>query len=57
MTGKHWALRYDPTQKKVVANYALQGFNNLPVITYGTDESGNLDNGTDVGLIFRYVKK
>ena len=57
VTGKHWALRYDPEQKKVVANYALEGFNNLPVVTYGTDEAGELYYATDVGLLFRYKKK
>lgn len=57
VTAKHWALRYDPEQKKVVANYALQGNDNMPVVTFGEDEAGEIYYCTDVGQIHRFRKK
>ena len=41
VSGKLWALKYDLEQKKVVANYALQD-NKMPIITFGTDEQGEV---------------
>jgi glucose/arabinose dehydrogenase len=41
VTGKIWALRYDPQHKKVTANHALRD-DKKPIISFGEDETGEL---------------
>ena len=55
VSGKLWALKYDDKAKKVVANYILQG-DNLPVMTYGEDESGEVYFTAPFGQIFTFAK-
>ncbi len=55
VSGKLWALKYDEKAKKVVANYILQG-DNLPVMTYGEDETGEAYFTTPFGQIFTFAK-
>ena len=42
ISGKLWALKYDYAGGKVVANYALQPYNNAPVIAFGQTEAGEV---------------
>ena len=55
VSGKLWGLKYDEKAKKVAANYLLQG-DNLPVMTYGEDESGEVYFTTPFGQIFTFAK-
>ena len=55
VSGKLWALKYDEKAKKVAANYLLQG-DNLPVMTYGEDEAGEVYFTTPFGQIFTFAK-
>ena len=55
VSGKLWGLKYDDKAKKVTANYALQG-DNLPVMTYGEDEAGEVYFTTPFGQIFTFAK-
>ena len=55
VSGKLWALKYDEKAKKVSANYILEG-DNLPVMTYGEDEAGEVYFTTPFGQIFTFAK-
>lgn len=55
VSGKLWALKYDDKAKKVIANYSLQG-DNLPVMTYGEDEAGEVYFTTPFGQIFTFAR-
>jgi quinoprotein glucose dehydrogenase len=55
VSGKLWGLKYDEKAKKVSANYLLQG-DNLPVMTYGEDEGGEVYFTTPFGQIFAFEK-
>lgn len=55
VSGKLWGLKYDEKAKKVAANYLLQG-DNLPVMTYGEDEAGEVYFTTPFGQIFTFEK-
>ncbi len=55
VSGKLWALKYDEKTKKVAANFSLQG-DNLPVMTYGEDEAGEVYFTTPFGQIFTFEK-
>ena len=55
VSGKLWGLKYDDKAKKVTANYLLQG-DNLPVMTYGEDEAGEVYFTTPFGQIFTFAK-
>lgn len=41
VTGRLWALRYDPQVGQVISNHALRG-DRLPVISFGEDEEGEV---------------
>jgi glucose/arabinose dehydrogenase len=41
VTGRLWALRYDPETKRVVSNHALHS-DRQPVISFGEDEAGEV---------------
>lgn len=53
VSGRLWALDYDEKAGKVRANYSLSG-ENLPVLTFGTDEAGDLYFGTPFGSVYRF---
>ena len=54
VSGKLWALEYDREAGVVTANYALES-NNLPVMSFGSDESGDVYFTTPFGMLFRFV--
>lgn len=58
VSGKLWALRYDETQKRVVANRPIKD-RTLPVYSFGEDEEGEVYYLTQTISgqgIFRFVK-
>lgn len=42
ISGKLWALKYDYAAAKPVTNFALQSYNNAPIIAFGQSESGEV---------------
>lgn len=54
VSGKLWALDYNAETKKVVANYSLTG-NNLPVMSFGEDEMGEIYFTTQFGMLYKFV--
>ncbi|MBL8892090.1 MAG: PQQ-dependent sugar dehydrogenase [Planctomycetaceae bacterium] len=57
VSGKMWGIRYDETQKKVTAHYELPLPGNVPVITFGTDQDGEVYFSDPAGRIFKFVPK
>ncbi len=53
VTGRLWALHYDETAGKVIANYSLTG-ENLPVMSFGDDEGGDVYFTTPFGSLYRF---
>jgi quinoprotein glucose dehydrogenase len=53
ITGKLYALRYDDKSQKAVANHTIAG-PNLPVMTYGEDQSGEAYFAVRSGQIYRF---
>ena len=53
VTGKIWALKYDPTSARVAANRPIVG-ENVAVITFGEDERGEAYFSDPSGRIFRF---
>lgn len=53
VTGKIWALRYDEDRKRTVANHPLTS-PNLPVMSFGEDEMGELYFMTPTGSLHRF---
>lgn len=53
VTGKLWALDYDFDTQKVIANHTLGGLN-LPVMSFGDDEEGNIYYTTTFGILYRF---
>lgn len=58
ITGKMWALKYDPASKKVVENRPIPFPARTPIVTYGEDEDGEVLFGSTSGdgIIFRFVE-
>jgi glucose/arabinose dehydrogenase len=58
VTGRLWALKYDETKKRVVANHPIKD-KALPIMSYGEDEKGEVYlmtySATGKG-IYRFVK-
>jgi quinoprotein glucose dehydrogenase len=54
VTGRVWALKYDETQRKVVANRSIAG-NVQPVMSFGEDEAGEVYFMTVTGQFFRFA--
>jgi len=62
VTGRLWALDYDEKAEKVRANYSLSGFDSdgdgkqetLPVMSFGTDEKGEIYFTTPFGSLYRF---
>jgi quinoprotein glucose dehydrogenase len=60
VSGLVWALDYDERAKKVKANYLIQPaeslpLKNMPVITFGEDEEGEVYFTDAFGIIYRFV--
>lgn len=55
VAGKIWALKYDAAAAKVTENRSLES-RNLPIITFGEDEQGEVYCSTEQGggIIFRF---
>jgi quinoprotein glucose dehydrogenase len=53
VTGRLWALDYDEASGKVKANYSLTG-ENLPVMSFGSDEKGDVYFTTPFGSLYRF---
>jgi glucose/arabinose dehydrogenase len=56
VTGKIWALWYDPQSKRVTANRPILG-NQLPILSFGEDGHGELYFMTDFGRVYTFEKK
>jgi glucose/arabinose dehydrogenase len=59
VTGRLWALRIDPSSKRVISNFALYN-HGQPVISFGEDEEGEvyfLVVAQDGRGLFRFAKK
>lgn len=54
VSGKIWALKYDAQAKRVVANHPVEG-ENIPVITFGEDEQGEVYFSDSFGRIYQFV--
>ena len=65
VSGLLWALDYDEAAGKVKANYSIAGFDGdddgkaevLPVMSFGTDEQGDVYFTTPFGSLYRFVSK
>jgi glucose/arabinose dehydrogenase len=55
VSGKFWALKYDSGKQAVVSNRPIAG-ENVPVITFGEDEAGEVYFSDSFGRIFRFRK-
>lgn len=53
VSGQVWALKYDAETKQVVANRTIRG-NEMPVTSFGEDQSGDVYFTTDVGKVHRF---
>jgi quinoprotein glucose dehydrogenase len=58
VSGKLWALRYDSQGSKVVANQQILWPPSLPVVTFGSDEQGEVyfTTVTSGGRIYKFVE-
>jgi glucose/arabinose dehydrogenase len=58
VSGKLWALRYDSNGSKVVANQPILWPPSLPVVTFGSDEQGEVyfTTVTSGGRIYKFVE-
>ncbi len=58
INGKIWALRYDHIRRKVIANRPIGG-NELPIMTFGEDEEGEIYFTTMLGggILYRFVTR
>ncbi len=54
VSGRLWALEYDRESGVAKANYSLES-NNLPVMSFGSDETGDVYFTTPFGMLFRFV--
>lgn len=54
VTGRVWALRYDESRKRVVANRSIAG-NVNPVMSFGEDEQGEVYYMTTQGKLHRFI--
>ena len=65
VSGLLWALDYDEAAGKVKTNYSISGFDGdddgkaevLPVMSFGTDETGDVYFTTPFGSLYRFVSK
>lgn len=57
VSGRLWALDYDTVSGKVLGNYTLspeEGGENLPVMSFGSDETGDVYFTTPFGSLYRF---
>jgi quinoprotein glucose dehydrogenase len=52
VSGKLWALKYDHENRKVLANYVLRDYNRAPIVSFGTDEQGEVYFTDTFGFIY-----
>ncbi len=57
VSGRFWALKYDPATQQVVANRPIHSEGNKPIITFGTDEAGEVYCSDAFGMIYRFQSK
>ncbi len=55
ITGRIWALRYDPQQKKVLANHPIKD-DMMPIISFGVDAEGEVYMTDSFGMIYTFAK-
>jgi glucose/arabinose dehydrogenase len=57
VSGHLWALKIDPSTHKVVENRTIKWSQNLPIVTYGADEAGEVYFSTTTanGIIFKFA--
>lgn len=55
VSGKIWGLRYDLEAEKVTAHYEFDGVSQVPVITFGENEAGDVFFTDPVGRVFTFV--
>lgn len=55
VTGKLWGLKYDFENKKVEAHYELELDGNIPIMTFGSDQQGEVYFSDPSGHIFKIV--
>jgi quinoprotein glucose dehydrogenase len=56
VSGKLWALQYNDKTKQVTANREIKG-KNLPVVSFGEDEQGEVYFTTTFGTLYQFVPK
>jgi quinoprotein glucose dehydrogenase len=56
VTGRLWALKYDEKAKRVVENRSIES-NNMPIMCFGSDETGELFLGDSFGNLWRFESK
>jgi quinoprotein glucose dehydrogenase len=54
VTGRFWALRYDPNTKKVLANRPIRSEGNKPIVTFGEAEDGEVYCTDSFGMIYTF---
>jgi quinoprotein glucose dehydrogenase len=54
VSGRLWALKYDAQAKRVLANHPIPSVN-IPVVTFGEDEAGEVYCSDAFGKIYRFV--
>jgi glucose/arabinose dehydrogenase len=57
VSGKMWGIRYDDAKKQVVAHYEFPLEGNVPVITFGSDQDGEVYFSDPAGRIFKFLPK
>ena len=57
VTNKIWALKYDADAGKVTENRSISTKDQIPVITFGEDESGEVYCSDAFGRIYRFAAK
>ncbi len=57
VSGRLWALKIDPTTRKVKENRVIEWPQHLPIVTFGADESGEVyfTTTTSGGIIFKFA--
>ncbi len=55
ITGKLWALRYDPVQQRVTANRPFQP-STAPIISFGVDSAGEVYLTDTFGFIYEWTR-
>ena len=57
VSGKLWGLQYDVDAERVTANRPIPYGESLPVITFGTDEAGEVYFSDAFGRLYQFLPK